>query len=195
MTIAVYGKGSTSDSDYYCDTWLKCSSIESIDTLTEMVAAEFSGVVDKGVEVAIASNDVWSSDQIACEIIHKTIQDTRRLTIQYIVPDLEYLAEDNPAILVCHLIRYKGEGSLLSHLKKLDLAESLSSINHNVARGITFLSINVDLTKKGFKQHRYVALQVFAYINMLRTDGISKRHYEERKHLEELDFRFRYASL
>lgn len=143
--------------------------------------------------LAVVSSDAWSEEQKACQITSKTVKDARTLEVWFMAPDMHHFLADGPADFITSLIGHEGQGSLLSHLKKLGLADSLSAGGYGNARGISCFAVSVDLTKKGLKENRQVALQIFAYINMLKANGLPQSHFDELKRLREIEFRFRYV--
>ena len=57
-----------------------------------------------------------------------------------------------PESYLSHLIGHEGDGSLLSHLKKLGLASDLSSGEKNTAPGFSFFTVDIDLTIEGLRK-------------------------------------------
>jgi insulysin len=57
-----------------------------------------------------------------------------------------------PESYLSHLIGHEGEGSLLSHLKKLGLASELVSGEKNAAPGFNFFTVDLELTIEGLRK-------------------------------------------
>jgi insulysin len=100
------------------------------------------------------------------------VKEHRHLTINWVIPDhkdlyycnvsrvhftilsyTSYLEENldfiQPEPYLSHLIGHEGDGSLLSHLKKLGLASELVSGEKNSAPGFNFFTVDLDLTIEG----------------------------------------------
>ncbi|WP_430992341.1 pitrilysin [Klebsiella aerogenes] len=93
--------------------------------------------------------------------------------------------------LVTYMIGNRSPGTLSDWLQKQGLAEGIRADSDPAVNGNSgVLAISATLTDKGLA-HRYeVTAAIFSYLNLLRTQGIDKRYFDELAHVLELDFRY-----
>jgi insulysin len=119
------------------------------------------------------------------------VQDLRRLTLSFPLPDLRAQAGSKPAELVAFVLGHEGAGSLLAALKAEGLATGLSVGADADTPDYGSFDVSVNLTPQGLVQYERVLASVFAAINQLRRSGIPPYLFNERQTMAELDERFR----
>jgi insulysin len=90
-----------------------------------------------------------------------------------------------------HLLGHEGKGSILSYLKSLNLAEELCSSFNDDFSFCGFFTVEVKLTDKGFQMVEEVVEAVFAYLDMLKTNGPKSYVFEELQRVAWAQFLFR----
>jgi insulysin len=84
-----------------------------------------------------------------------------------------------PIDIITHLVGHEGKGSLRSYLLSKGWVNSVQASTGNDFSDCLQMDVGVDLTVLGF-QHRYeVAKAVFAYLAMLKEQGIPRYIYDE----------------
>ncbi len=89
-----------------------------------------------------------------------------------------------------HILGHEGEGSLLAWLKKKGWAEGLSAGVGNKIRNNGTFQISISLSQEGLKHKEEISQQVFAYIRLLKEQGVKQWSFDENQQLATLAFRF-----
>ena len=93
--------------------------------------------------------------------------------------------------LVNYMIGNRSPGTLSDWLQKQGLAEGIRADSDPAVNGNSgVLAISATLTDKGLAHRDEVTAAIFSYLNLLRTQGIDKRYFDELAHVLELDFRY-----
>lgn len=93
--------------------------------------------------------------------------------------------------LVTYLIGNRSPGTLSDWLQKQGLAEGIRADSDPVVNGNSgVLAISATLTDKGLAHRDEVTAAIFSYLDLLRTQGIDKRYFDELAHVLALDFRY-----
>ena len=92
------------------------------------------------------------------------------LTFTWVLPYTGDLFDSRPLQYHSHLIGHEGENSLLSYLKREELAVGLSSAPSHDLWGITFFDVTVSLTQKGLNDYEKVMEAVFAYAQLVAAN-------------------------
>ncbi|EPB2167434.1 pitrilysin [Klebsiella aerogenes] len=93
--------------------------------------------------------------------------------------------------LVTYMIGNRSPGTLSDWLQKQGLAEGIRADSDPAVNGNSgVLAISAILTDKGLAHRDEVTAAIFSYLNLLRTQGIDKRYFDELAHVLELDFRY-----
>lgn len=93
--------------------------------------------------------------------------------------------------LVTYMIGNRSPGTLSDWLQKQGLVESIRADSDPVVNGNSgVLAISATLTDKGLAHRDEVTAAIFSYLNLLRSQGIDKRYFDELAHVLALDFRY-----
>ncbi|WP_434639007.1 pitrilysin [Klebsiella sp. I138] len=93
--------------------------------------------------------------------------------------------------LVTYLIGNRSPGTLSDWLQQQGLVEGIRADSDPAVNGNSgVLAISATLTDKGLAHRDDVAAAIFSYLNVLRSQGIDKRYFDELSHVLALDFRY-----
>ena len=93
--------------------------------------------------------------------------------------------------LVTYMIGNRSPGTLSDWLQKQGLVEGIRADSDPVVNGNSgVLAISATLTDKGLAHRDEVTAALFSYLNLLRSQGIDKRYFDELAHVLALDFRY-----
>ncbi|VUS83425.1 pitrilysin [Klebsiella spallanzanii] len=93
--------------------------------------------------------------------------------------------------LVTYMIGNRSPGTLSDWLQKQGLVEGIRADSDPVVNGNSgVLAISATLTDKGLAHRDEVTAAIFSYLNLLRSQGIDKRYFDELAHVLVLDFRY-----
>jgi insulysin len=133
---------------------------------------------------------LYLPEQLGLIIKVVPIKTARRMIVTFALPDVQPYYRSKPLYLLSHLIGDEGHGSLLYHLKKQGLATNLSAGGGIEGRNFKDFNINLQLTAQGAGQWQKVLSDVFAYLQLIKTEGISPWRFDERKQFNQLAFDF-----
>lgn len=164
---------------------------ESLGELEAMVRQRFAEVPDRDVKLQAISEPLFSEQQLPMWVNIKPEQELRELSISFPLPDLSEHYRTSPLNYIGNLIGHEGEGSLLSLLKALGWAESLSAGGGLRYDGGTLFSIDIELTEAGLKNVDELVALVFDTIDHIEAGGIERWRYLEQTRVGQQQFRFR----
>ncbi|CAF0979560.1 unnamed protein product [Adineta steineri] len=164
---------------------------QSLDELQSLVMKSFNDVPNKKLEQVKYPADPYGESQrkTICYVI--PVKEYRYLTINWVIPDHKDLYYCNPESYLSHLIGHEGDGSLLSHLKKMGLATELVSGEKPTAPGFNFFYVYLELTIEGLSRWEEIIYIVYQYIAMLRKEGPKEWIFDECKNINAVHFQFR----
>lgn len=117
--------------------------------------------------------------------------DKNVLKLIFELPSADKYWRSKPDYFLASLIGHEGEGSLLSLLKKQNLALELSAGVSNISRNNSIFEVLIKLSNDGVKDYEKVIEYFFAYINMLKKDGLKKYYYEDIKSIAEINYKYK----
>ena len=164
----------------------------SIDQLEEWVKSKFSPVKNKDVVLPDYSQPrmPYDKDNLGRIVKWKPIKDKNSLELYFVLPYTQNEYTTRPLEYYSHLIGHEGENSLLSYLKKEDLATELSSNFSSELDVFSDFSVDIRLTDNGLKNYERVLEAVFKYNQRIAEIGPKKEVWEEVKKVGDLKFEF-----
>ena len=115
------------------------------------------------------------------------VKDIRTLTLEFPTPGGDQHYESKPAQLLSFIVGHEGKGSLLSHLKELDLGTGLGAYGYDPAKSYGSFFIRVELTPNGLKHYNDVIAHTFSYIQMLKESGYPEKLFQEQAIMSRLE--------
>ncbi|MBW7472403.1 insulinase family protein [Marinobacter sp. M216] len=172
MTLAVYGP-------------------QPLDALEQMVQSRFGAIENRQLEAKTHPAAFYQDDKLPGKVTADAIKDVRRLTLSFPIPSQEDNYHTKPASYIANLLGHEGPGSLFDVLKRAGLVESLSAgVGMDTGEG-AMLDISMSLTPEGLRRQDDILPLVFAYIDKIRSNGITEQRFREMQQLARIDFRFR----
>lgn len=165
-------------------------STVSLDELEASVREKFSTVPSHDREAITYPSDVFDAENLPELIQVRSISDLRQLKLTFAMPPTTKLWQEKPARLMSSLLGHEGEGSLLSQLKKENLATGLSAgIDNETWSG--YFNLRLTLTDHGRAQLPRILELFFTCVESIRSEGLTDRHFAEEKTMSELNFFYR----
>ncbi|EJC99114.1 uncharacterized protein FOMMEDRAFT_160675 [Fomitiporia mediterranea MF3/22] len=167
---------------------------ESLNDLTNMVVQYFTPIRNDAQQnpTPFVSSEQPFGKRELCKIVYvKTLVEMHRIKIAIPVPWQDNYWRERPADFLIHLLGHEGRGSLYSYLKMKGWLLELVAEVADFGRGINTITLQLDLTENGFKNHRIVVVTCFKFINFLRNSKFPEWMWEEQNKLNELSFRFK----
>lgn len=170
MTLAVLGK-------------------ESLDQLQAMVETRFGEIKNHHsaipeTPIALLQGESHNEVRISPE------KERRELGFLFPLQNLQQYWRTKPAAFLGHLLGDESERSLLSELKRRGWAEGLSAGTMYDSRYGAAFAMNIALTPLGVQHYQQVQEASFAWINLVKRDGVQGWRYREIAELADVDFRF-----
>ncbi|CAF0834979.1 unnamed protein product [Rotaria sordida] len=163
---------------------------QSLDELQSLVIKSFKEVQNKKLEKPKYFSDPYGESKRKTICYHVPVNESRQLTINWVIPDQRELYYCKPESYLSHLIGHQGDGSLSSYLKTLGLAIELVAGESNSAPGFNFFSISIQLTIEGLSQWERILYSVYQYLAMLRKEGSKEWIFNEGKNINQMEFQF-----
>ncbi|XP_050498673.1 nardilysin-like isoform X3 [Diabrotica virgifera virgifera] len=167
-----------------------------LDTLEDYVKDFFSGIPNNNLPKPNFSEfvDVFDTPEFNRIYYIKPLNETIQLDLVWALPSHKYEYKSKPIKYLSHLLGDEGKGSILSYLKKhmwaLALTSGCSCSEYDNNSLFSLFTLNVVLTEEGLKHVFDVIAVIFAYINLLKTEGPQEQVFEELKVIADTDFRF-----
>jgi len=86
------------------------------------------------------------------------------------------------------LLAHEARGTLLYYLKKMDLSNETIVTYDDNDRYLTAVMFSIDLTEHGFKNIELIISMIYNYINLIKTQGITKWQYDEYRKIAKMTF-------
>jgi secreted Zn-dependent insulinase-like peptidase len=118
----------------------------------------------------------------------RPVKETRVMELTFPVPPLDDVYRVDPTGYFTNLIGHEGEGSLHALLRERGWIESLSAGSARFGEHNASVDIRMELTEAGLEHWREAGAAVFAYVDLVRRDGIDRWRYEEDSRLAQLSF-------
>lgn len=183
--LAIYKK-------YYSANIMKLVVLgsESLDELQAMVEPRFKVVENANVVVGAHSAPLFQPERLPMQISAQPLQNSRELSLSFPLPKMLPHWQKKPANYLAALIGHEGDGSLLDVLKKRGWAEALGAGVPLEDRGSALFSVDISLTPQGLEHQQHIVEMFFAWVALIREQGIESWRYAERAQLNDIAFRF-----
>jgi len=162
-------------------------SKKGLDSLEDMVRAYFQEVPNRKIKTVKYAEKYLDLSEKMRVVTMKPVKDLRSLKLMFALPGLDGYFLSKPGELIGFILGHEGQSSLLSLLKKEDLAIGLGAGSYGDSADFASFSITVDLTEKGAENYETVAEYCFAAIKMVKEIGYQDHIYEELRTMNKLD--------
>ena len=163
---------------------------ENLDQLEAMVSARFSAIEDKQVKIQPHGAPLIESSQLPLQITVKPVKELRELSLMFEIPRVSQHWQTKPVQYLSSLIGHEETGSLLDVLKAKGWAEGLGAGLSLEDRSAALFTINISLTPQGLANRDALIEQVFAWIELIRKQGVEKWRQTELARVGDIDFRY-----
>lgn len=160
-----------------------------IEKLEELSKKYFSSVKSGEKNNEFTNNSFLTDLPVLVKIQPKS--DRNILKIIFEVPSASKYWQSKPDYFLASLLGHEGEGSLLSLLKKKNLALELSAGVSNLSRNNSIFELIVKLSNEGVKNYNEVIEDFFSYVNMLKREGLKKYYYEDIRDIADINFKYK----
>ena len=161
---------------------------EPLGMLEEWVRTRFGVVPRRDFVPPHISVPLYPEALLPARLDIEPIREIRSIALSFAIPSLRPHYRAHPLALVSHLLGHEGRGSLLSTLKARGWAEGLSAgpgIGH---RDFATFGVTIRATESGLEHLDEVIASVFAYLNLVREEGLEPRYHEELARMARIQF-------
>ncbi|KAJ3326049.1 hypothetical protein HDV06_002434 [Boothiomyces sp. JEL0866] len=166
---------------------------QSLTELQDIVAENFSPIVKGNKTNMLPMSELFP--ELKGKVVWiEPLKNLKELSIVWEIP-FEYCdIKSKPASLLSFALGHEGENSLLSSLKKLDLAEGISAGQHIVGQRNVLYEISVILTEKGLGRWKYVIEKIVEAIESLKHQDFPEYIHTERNLMSKIAYEYQQRS-
>ncbi|MEX0962131.1 MAG: insulinase family protein [Simkaniaceae bacterium] len=166
-------------------------SNQSIDQLKKLAIDDFSSVTNNDLPTLPNVGPLTSKNQEGHKIYITPIRDMRKLELTFELPqEFSHDLDSKTAELLAYAINKEGEGSLISLLKKEEIAESLVAGSEQISKENRLFTISISLTKYGVLEIDKAIERVFELLAAFKEDGIPSYLFDEMKKMTEISYEY-----
>ncbi|MBF0350642.1 MAG: insulinase family protein [SAR324 cluster bacterium] len=169
---------------------LAISGKEDLDTLERFVRSRFSQIANHHMETFTFPSEFLKKESRFRLLRIQTIKDKRTLQLMFPLPAVEQWYKSKPLQILGYLIGHEGKGSLLSLLKKKNLATELSAGTSLSTNSYAAFTISISLSPDGMEHYQEIIIEVFRYLKLLRETELPEYMYNDVRTMSELDYKF-----
>jgi len=177
---------------HYCSSKMNVviQSNLSLDELNEHCKTTFSTIKQQDTKTIFPDVPLYLNHQQSVQIDIVPDKNVKKLTLSFhmSLDDINYYCK--PLSYLAYLLGHEGEGSLLSRLKSLDLANGLSAGTGLSGYNFREFSVNVSLTDSGLESIDKIIALVFQTIDLMKDSGIEAWRYTEKHNIMNVAFDF-----
>lgn len=177
---------------YYSANLMKLvvSGAESLDQLQSMVSSRFAAIKDKQVQIKPHDAPFVEPAELPMQFNIKPVKELRQLSLMFEIPSISNYWRTKPAQYIASLIGHEETGSLLDVLKNRGWAESLGAGLSIEDRSGGLFSITISLTPEGLANRNALVEQVFAWIELIKEQGIESWRQDELARMGDINFKY-----
>ncbi len=164
---------------------------ENLDQLEAMIKPRFGPINNNNTQIATHIDRFIQTERLPLTISMAPLKELRELSLSFQLPKMLPHWQQKPASYIAGLVGHEGEGSLLQLLKDKGWAEGLSAGSGLEDRSYSLFSIDIALTPLGLEHQDDIIEMVFAWIDLIREQGIQNWRYEERSRMADIAFKFK----
>ena len=164
---------------------------QGLDDLEALVAERFGAVVDRHLGPRPPGPPLYSPGTLPASYGWRTVKDTRRLGFTFPIPPLKPHYRTRPMSYLSTMIGHEGPGSLHDVLSRRGWIDALYAGAHAADERNATFEISMVLTDAGEPHVAEIVDLSYAWIALIRREGIAAWRYREHARRADLGFRFR----
>ncbi|KAJ3092344.1 hypothetical protein HK102_008314 [Quaeritorhiza haematococci] len=168
---------------------------EPLATLSEFAEEMFSRIPNKAVpKLSTKNNPIFPESLQGSVVCVEPIKDLKELTLTWELPgtlgEIASHIETKVGNLVSHILGHEGKGSLISLLRRKELAEGLSAGKSRMGADNVLFEIAITLSDKGLQQWQTVVQLIFQAIASFRREAYPKYLFDELNHINKIGWEY-----
>ena len=167
------------------------TSPRSLANMQKIAVKYLTQIPNNNVTKPVLITPLLTDKQLALEVQIKPTADLKLLQVNFLVPSVkdEYMYQ--PGGYISRLLGSDHKGGLSDYLKNIGLVESVSAgFYAGHSEQYSQFTMSFKLTEKGLQDQDIVLASLFAYINLIKEQGINELQYSEQK--KSLDNYFKF---
>ncbi|KAJ2997853.1 hypothetical protein HDV02_005123, partial [Globomyces sp. JEL0801] len=166
---------------------------ESLDELESMTLAMFSNVPASRLVVKKLHTPLFQS--IKGQVVWiEPVKQIKQLSLSWEVPEEFLDLNTKPLVFASYIIGHEAKKSLLSNLKDLGYAESLSAYHSVIGLDNVLFEITISLTEKGLQHWKHVVEQIHSGLRVLFQTPCPKYLFDELNMVQKMNYEFQQRS-
>ncbi|MFT6926854.1 MAG: protease-3 [Psychromonas sp.] len=180
---------------YYSANLMKVAltSPRSINDLEQMALLYLSQIPNKHATQPLIVSPILTAKELAISVEMKPTADIKLLQVNFLIPSVkdEYMYQ--PGGYISRLLGSDHDGGLSDQLQKAGLVESvMTSFYDSFSEHYSQFSVQFAMTKAGLKDQDKILASLFAYIELIKKQGVNQQQYQQQK--SGLDRRFEFLT-
>jgi len=169
---------------YYSANLMKVAltSPRSIADLQQMASLYLSQIPDKQARKPLIVAPMLTDNELAIKVAIQPTADIKLLQVNFLVPSVkdEYMYQ--PGGYISRLLGSDHQGGLSDYLQKAGLVESvMAGFYAPYSEHYSQFTMQFKLTNAGLKAQDTIMVSLFAFIDLIKKQGINKLQFEEQK--------------
>lgn len=176
---------------YYSANNMKLTIVgrQSLAELKTLVEKHFASIPNKNIPRPEITIPGITETEMGKSIFYQSLKDTKQLMVEFPIADNSDQWRVKPNEYINNLITSEEEGTLGEELRRLGLANGVYGYVAQDSYGADgYLRVIVEMTDKGMTKRDQIIASIFAYIELIKKDGVDARYYRELKAMWEKDF-------
>ncbi|MEY0302086.1 pitrilysin [Providencia manganoxydans] len=167
---------------------------QSIESLAKIAAETFGRIPDHNIKAPTTDVPAVTDNEKGIVIHYVPAQPQKAIQLEFSIKNNMADFRSKSDEYIGYLIGNRSPGTLADWLVSEGLAEGISaSAMSNADRNYGTFSIYITLTDKGLAERDEIIAAVFAYIDLLKKEGVTKSYFDEIANV--LNLSFRYGSI
>lgn len=164
---------------------------EPVEALAEKAAEAFSPIPNHNLpKLSTQGKQIFPKSLHGTLTWIEPIKNLKEMTLSWEIPYAFADQSTKPANLAAHILGYEGKNSLLSLLKKEELAEGLSAGKSHLGAENLMFEISVTLTEKGLANWRTVIQRIYEAISSLQSEQYPKHLFDEVNYMNKIGYQY-----
>ncbi|MCY3622325.1 MAG: insulinase family protein [Gammaproteobacteria bacterium] len=179
------------EANYSADTMaLAVLGADDLDALEALVEETFGKVVNRGLGPGPTNPPLYEGVALPLGYAWRTVSETRTLTFRFPVPPNKPHYRSKPGVFLTSLVGHEGRDTLHDVLGRRGWIDDLVATSYDQDDWNGTFDIDITLTEEGKSHVDEIADLTYAWIDLIRREGVEGWRYREEARLGELDFRF-----
>ena len=179
------------EANYSADTMtLAVLGSDDLDTLQKLVAGRFGAAVDRELGRRPVNPPLYDAATLPASYAWRTVAQTRTLTFRFPIPPVRPHYRTKPTVYIASLIGHEGPGSLHHVLSDRGWIQDLGAGGYDDDEWNATFGVGMTLTEDGNSHVAEIVDLTYAWIGLIRRQGVAAWRYLEEARRFELGFRF-----